>query len=204
MKLEAVDMFPAPGKHLCGMAFDGEMLWHSDGETHLLYQIDPKTHQIIRTISCPDVSTGLAFDGKHLWQVVGKHKHLICIDIPTGNIIRKLELLPDNNDICGIDIKGRILWLGREHIGLLEMRDITDGTLIQRFPAPDRIAGVTIVENHVWYTEAIRAELICVDARDGSSQGRYEIDGMPTGLTWDGKWFWYCDYASKTIKAVSI
>jgi hypothetical protein len=65
--IEEVANIQSPGKHLCGLVWDGKHIWHSDGLTDLIYCIDPITGNVIHQIECEDVRTDLAFDGKNLW-----------------------------------------------------------------------------------------------------------------------------------------
>jgi hypothetical protein len=66
---------PAPGRHLCGLAWDGEALWYSDAGTETIYRLDPTDGRVLRELPCPAVRTCLSWDGR-LWQVAGRPKAL--------------------------------------------------------------------------------------------------------------------------------
>jgi len=199
--IEPIHIFPSPGEHLCGLAFDGTLLWHSDGMQEEIYGIELPTGRVVKTLPCPGVKTGLAYDGKYLWQVVGSPKYLCAIDPATGETAGTLTLQPPTENACGIDMAGGRLWVGVEIDARLQERNVADGTLVREFAARPRIAGLTFAGDCVWYNEAVEGLLVCVNPGDGSVTAEYRIGGMPTGLTWDGQQFWVADFITKTIKA---
>ncbi len=86
MRLTSERSIPSPGMHLCGLAWDGNALWHSDGDTHTIYQLDPKSGQITRELSCADVRTSLCYENGFLWQVAGRPKRILKIDPSDGAV----------------------------------------------------------------------------------------------------------------------
>jgi hypothetical protein len=66
----------APGRNLCGIAWDGMHLWHGDAGAELLYRIDPERGDVARTLPCPDLRTCTDFADGLLWQVAGRPKAL--------------------------------------------------------------------------------------------------------------------------------
>lgn len=200
--LQPAQSFPAPGKHLCGLAWDGSRLWHSDGGDNRIYCFEVPGGTLLRALPCPDVRTCLAWDGSHLWQVAGRPKRLRCIDPSDGSVVRELAL--DSEHACGVEIEGDRLWLTKETQGRLELRSLADGALLQQFEAEPRIAGVTVARGVVWYTADEQALLVAVDAATGLERARFRLPGTPTGLTWDGGQLWYADFAARRIAAVPL
>jgi hypothetical protein len=198
--LQPVHVFPAPGEHLCGLAFDGTLLWHSDGMNEEIYGLEIPAGRVVKVLPCPGVKTGLAFDGKYLWQVVGSPKYLRGIDPAAGETVGKISLHPPTNNVCGIDFAGDSLWVGVEIDGRLQERSRRDGSLRREFAARPRIAGVAAAAGSVWYNEAVAGLLIRINPADGKAD-EYSIGGMPTGLAWDGRQFWVADFTARAIKA---
>ena len=46
-------VFTAPGTHLCGMAWDGIHLWHSDADSERIYRLDPEMGRILGDLTSP-------------------------------------------------------------------------------------------------------------------------------------------------------
>ena len=86
--IEPAYIFSSPGEHLCGLAFDGQWLWHSDGAMMEIYQIEIPTGRVVKTLDCPGIRTGLAYDGQHLCQIVDSPNQLRFIDPATGATMR--------------------------------------------------------------------------------------------------------------------
>ncbi|MEJ2562537.1 MAG: hypothetical protein P8Z42_07590 [Anaerolineales bacterium] len=104
MLLALEHTIPSPGKHLCGLAWDGRHLWHSDGDTHTIYQLDPNSGRIDRKLACPDVRTSLCCESGFLWQIAGI---LAAVDIHSGEEIARFELPGPPTDMC---FDGERIW----------------------------------------------------------------------------------------------
>lgn len=202
-KLKPTFSFSTPGQHPCDLAWDGRSLWHSDEDAEMIYQINPANGQALKSLYCPSIKTGLAFDGQYLWQVVRNPQRMRCISPQDGTTIREFLIHSGTGNACGIDTSGCLFWLGMEQPNAeIQLRSLDDGRVIKRFPAEPRIAGVCISAEVVWYTEFKQSLLIGIDPETGVEQTRFKLTGNPTGLTWDGRRFWYADYTGKQIRSV--
>jgi glutamine cyclotransferase len=201
-QLEPLVSFPSPGKHLCGLAWDGESLWYSDGDAQRIFQINLETKAVVRSIPCWDVRTGLAYDGQYLWQVAGRPKQLRCLDPLDGSVLRRIPL--ETEDATGIDVGDGDFWLGLRVQGLLQLRSLDEGDVLLEFETEPDIAGLCRVNGLVWYCEYTQGLLIAFDSQRGVEKARYRVQGNPTGLTFNGNSFWYNNYRDKTISAVRV
>jgi outer membrane protein assembly factor BamB len=178
--LEVIRSFPAPGEQLCGLAWDGQHIWHSDAGEERIYCFDPQDGTMLRSFGCPSVRTCLAWDGSGLWQVAGRPKRLKCLDPADGYVRRELEL--GSETACGIEIDGGTFWLTDEE-GRIELRSLDDGGVLREVAAIPRIAGITLADGVLWYAVDHLSLLVAVDPETGVERARREVMGIPTGLT---------------------
>jgi peptide/nickel transport system substrate-binding protein len=192
---------PAPGRQLCGVAWDGKHLWHADAGTSLLYCLDADDGAILRTLECPDIRTCTSFANGLLWQVAGRPKEVRAIDPDTGTTISRLALVSET--ACGIEVVDDRFWTTLEE-GVLMLRRLDDGEVERRFDAEPRIAGVTLARGSVWYTVDTPGLIVRVDPGTGGEIDRYEFTGTPTGLGWDGQLLWCADHEARELVALEV
>jgi len=192
---------PAPGTHLCGLAWDGTTLWHSDAGTATIYALDPQTGTVRFSLRCPGVRTDLTWAGELLVQVIDTPKRL-CYLRPTGGVAGFQPVEPPTTVLCGLEASGDQLWLGYEVPPTIQLRDLETLTVQRELPVEGRIAGLTCLPNLVIYADHENSLIRSVDAISGEIVGRLKVSGSPTGLTWDGSRLWYCDYDSHEICAI--
>lgn len=196
--------FPAPGTHLCGMAWDGEYLWHSDGDTNRLYCIDPTTGTIVAEIACPDVRTDLAYDGANLWQIAGHPKRIRIMDPTRSQVRDEIGLGPDAENACGLCVEADRYWIGWKATARIQERSRQGHDVKAEYRALPRIAGLARAGTLLWYTEYEQRLFVGIDLTTGHEEYRFFLPGSPTGLCWDGSRFWYSDYANRRLCAVRI
>ncbi len=203
-RLPPVRTFPAPGTHLCGMAWDGVSLWHSDADTELIYRVDPQTGSVLGQIPCSAVRTDLAHDGQCLWQIAGHPKRIKVLDPRDGRLVREIDLGRDSEDACGLHVGADRFWIGWKAATTIEERDLTSHRVLAEYPALPHIAGLAERDGTLWFTDFEGGLLVAVERPSGLELGRVQLEGNPTGLCWDGTFFWYCDYASRRLCAVGV
>lgn len=191
--------FPAPGTHLCGMASDGARLWHSDADTERIYQIDTATGRVVAEIPCPGVRTDLAFDGRHLWQIAGQPKRIVVMDPADGRSVTEISLGPDGENACGLHVEGDRYWIGWKGEASIEERNLVSHEVLATHGATPRIAGLTKRLDALWFTDFEEGLLVGMDLPSGVEIARFQLDGNPTGLCWDGEGFWYSDYLGRRL-----
>lgn len=203
-KLPPERAFKAPGTHLCGMAWDGTNLWHSDADTQRIYRLDRETGDVLAEIPCPDVRTDLAWDGRSFWQIVGHPKRIRVLDPTDRRMVQDIELGSDSENACGLHVGPDRYWIGWKEEATIEERDVRNHNVIANYPALTRIAGLTERNGALWFTDFEEGLLVAVQRSSGQEVARFQLEGNPTGLCWDGMWFWYSDYLGRRICAVRI
>jgi glutamine cyclotransferase len=201
-QLTPLRSFTSPGTHLCGLAWDGINLWYSDGDTHLLYQLDPRTGKILSTLPCPEVRTGLSYDGGYLWQVAGRPKRIRLIAPQDGQVRDEIPLGPRAETVCGLLVEAETYWTGPESVNHLEQYSRRTGRLIGKFGPVSSGDGIARAGSGLWYTSYRDQALVALNIEAGTEIQRHHLSGRPTGMCWDGTWFWYNDYTDKQICAV--
>lgn len=196
--------FPAPGTHLCGMAWDGRDLWHSDADTERIYRLDRETGRVLGEISCPEIRTDLAFDGEHLWQIAGRPKRIRVVVPADGHLVEEIALGADSENACGLHVAAERYWVGWKQEATIEERDRRDHRVLATYPASPRIAGLTERTGVLWFTDFEEGLLVGVERPSGLEVARFQVEGNPTGLCWDGERFWYSDYSGRRICAVRV
>jgi outer membrane protein assembly factor BamB len=196
--LAPVHSVPARGEHLCGVAWDGSHIWHSDAGDERISCLDPEDGRVLRELACP-VRTGLAWDGRRLWLLGGQPARLLCIDPESGSTVRELPL--DSERAAGVEIDGRRFW-SADVEGRLELRALADGSLLRSFRADEGIVAVAVARGVVWYALDDQGLLVAVDRETGEELERHRVEGTPAGLTFDGVRLWYADSAGRRIVAL--
>src|ERR671934_1387157 len=136
--LVAEASIPAPGRNLCGLAWDGSHLWHADAGTSLLYCLDPQSGTVMRTLEVRDVRTCTDYAGGMLWQIAGRPKTLCELDPELGAVRRAIPLRSET--ICGLQLVGDHFWTTEEEGTLLWCR-LEDAAVERELQAVPRIAG---------------------------------------------------------------
>jgi streptogramin lyase len=199
--LVAEASIPAPGRNLCGLAWDGSHLWHADAGTSLLYCLDPQSGTVMRTLEVRDVRTCTDYADGMLWQIAGRPKTLCELDPETGAVRRAIPLRSET--ICGLQLVGDHFWTTEEEGRLLWCR-LEDAAVERELQAVPRIAGVASALDSLWYTVDEAGLIVRVAATDGQEVARYSVGGTPTGIGWDGERLWYADQAAKRLVAARL
>lgn len=195
--------FPTPGTHLCGLASDGARLWYSDADTERIYQLDRETGRVLAEIPCRGVRTDLAFDGRHLWQIAGRPKRIVVVEPADGRQVGEVSLGTDAENACGLHVEDGRCWIGWKGEASIEERDPASNDILAAYGATPRIAGLTRRDDSLWFTDFAEGLLVGVDP-SGLEIARFQLEGNPTGLCWDGERFWYADYSGRRICAVRL
>jgi len=196
---------PAPGDHLCGLAWDGQFLWHSDAGTDKIYRLSPETGAVVAALSCRQVRTCLAYDGAagQVWQIAGRPKAIRVVDAATGELVETVRIVSEPEDACALFLEAGSYWLGWKTDGRIEQRRRADGSLLATYRAGGSVNGLVRIGETLWYTDYGASALVAFDMST-SAERRFRLEGQPTGLCWDGQRFWYSDYTHKQLCAVSL
>jgi glutamine cyclotransferase len=104
-----VATIPAPGAGGdSGLAWSEGTLWVGQYRNRKIYQIDPDTGAILRTIESNRFVTGVTWVDGELWHATweGDESDLRRVDPRTGEVLEKLEMPPGVN-ISGLESDGR-------------------------------------------------------------------------------------------------
>jgi outer membrane protein assembly factor BamB len=196
---------PTPGRYLCGLTWDGEQLWHSDQEAARIYAIDRATGRVTRTYRCDDVRADLAFDGSMLCQVGGRPKQLVLVDPASGDVTGRRKILPASGRVTGVEFGPEGLWLVLREPNVVQLRDYPAMTVQREYRVPgEGPSGLTYADGIILFGEFNTAMLHAIEAGTGAHIASAEVQGHPTGLTWDGERVWYCDFGARMLRALDL
>ncbi|PSR33891.1 MAG: hypothetical protein C7B46_07825 [Sulfobacillus benefaciens] len=205
MRLEVVRTLRAPGDHLCGVAWDGCNIWHSDGATNSIYQLDPVTGEVIIALPCHDVRTCLSFDENFLWQIAGRPKRIRIIRPSDGLVLGEIAFDTDPDAWCALHAESGRYWVGSKTNGMIEERDRCDHHVLRQCKTHGSLHGLARAGDILWYTDYPARQLVGWDWSQNSEIVRFDLSGHPTGLSrgW-GDTFWYCDYTNQCLTQVQL
>jgi len=206
-QLTTIHSIPAPGNHLCGLAWENGNLWYSDGKESRVYRLEPQTGKIQMILQIPQVNTSLSFDNGYLWQVTGEGyltdpKSVTKIDLDLGEAVEVIGLGEDSKYVAGIDVQGDTVWVSLEQKGRLQQRQLYTNRVLRDYGVEPRIAGIVSAGAAFFYCEYNQRLLVEIDPDTGEERVRFRVEGNPTGLTWDEECIWYNDYTGKKIRKI--
>jgi streptogramin lyase len=200
-----IRILPAPATYLCGLTWDGTRLWHSDQEARKIYALSPATGTVLREFPCVWVRADLTHDGTHLCQVGGRPKRIVLVDAETGTVKGHKEVAPASGRLTGLELAPDGLWMCLRGPTVVQLRDYTTMTVLREYPVPgDSPSGLTVAGDLIVYGDVAEAVLRTLDSRTGKITGVISVPGRPTGLTWDGRQLWYCDFPGRAIRSLGL
>ncbi|MFI9402007.1 hypothetical protein [Nocardia sp. NPDC052316] len=196
---------PAPTAYLCGLTWDGSMLWHSDQDAGTIFAIDPSDGTVTRSWRCARVRADLAYDGTRLVQVGGRPKRLLLIDPETGESAGEKAVLPSSGRLTGIEFGPEGLWMCLRGPTVVQLRNYATMEIEREYPVGgESPSGLTYVDGMVLHGDFGEAMVRALDAQTGAEVGAFRVPGHPTGMTWDGRHLWYCDFPARALRAVEL
>lgn len=197
---------PVAGRHLCGLAWMDGLLWYSDADTEDIVAVDPESGRATAHIPCRGVATGLTDvdGGPELIQIVGPDKRLRRIHSGSGAARAEIPNPRPGRALCGIAQRGSEIWLGYRAPGILERRSYPDLELLGSMDLDHDVADVTFVGELVAFADHTAATISVVDPASLRIDVEIDVEGGPTGLTWDGSRLWYCDYTNFLLRGVDV
>ena len=197
--------FACPGHFPTGLTFDGKYLWNADRQTDSLYQIDPKSGKVIKTLNAPGYQIAdLAYDGHMLW-VLDIEEGLIYRLDPKSGINEKTISAPCERP-RGMTYDGEYLWLSDIAGDELLQISTEDGTTIKSFKAPaGNIEGLAFDGSYLWAADRSADKIYLVEPEFGDVIFFFEAPGkFARGLAFGNKLLWNCDYQSDSIYSLKI
>lgn len=194
---------PVRAQRLCGLTWLNSALWFSDAGLEQIFAVNPESGAVVKAIDCPGVRTGLTRLGQNLLQVVGLERSLRVIDPETGQGLKEFPNPRPGLELCGIEMTSAGLWLGYQHPPQLDLRAAPDFKLKDHMRVDRPPAGVTATERFVAFAD-FAGSIQLLDLDRGKQALSVGVNGNPTGLTWDGRRFWYCDYTTLQLRAIEV
>ncbi|HEX6869801.1 MAG TPA: hypothetical protein VF163_01775 [Micromonosporaceae bacterium] len=190
---------------MCGLTWDGTQLWHSDQDAETIYAVDPRTGAISRQFPCPHVRADLAFDGTYLLQVGDRPKQLVLIEPTTGEVVGSRPVPPASGRLTGTELGPEGIWMVLRGPTVVQLREYPTMEVTREFPAAgESPSGLTYAAGVVVYGDFDDGVLRAIDPASGEHLGQLAVPGRPTGVTWDGRLLWYCDFPARSFRAVSL
>ncbi|MDL4776683.1 MULTISPECIES: YncE family protein [Thermomonosporaceae] len=195
---------PVRALKLCGLTWTGQCLWFSEAVSNQIMELDPATGEVARRIPCPEVRTDLTTLDGDLVQVAGERRALRVIDTESGGTVEEKPNPRPGNVLCGMEATRHGLWLGYEDLRVIDLRDPDDLRLIGHYPVRHAVAGVTVSDGFVAYSDYKGGTINLIDLERGTEVASISVAGNPTGIAWDGTRIWYCDYTTLQLRAIEI
>jgi glutamine cyclotransferase len=192
------------GERLCGLTWLDGLLWYSDSVLDQIVAIDAATGRVVRRISCPGVRTDLTSIGRHLIQVVTANRLLRKIDVDSGLIAEEAHNPRSGEELCGLEVCSKGIWLGYRGTATLDLRNLHDFKLIDTIAVEDDVAGVTVIDRFVAFASFSNSLIHLLDPTSRQVVASVSVPGKPTGLTFDGRRIWYCDYSTVQLRAIEL
>jgi glutamine cyclotransferase len=98
---------PAPGGGGSGLAWAEGTLWMGQYRNRKIFQLDPRTGEILRTIESNRFVTGVTWVDGELWHATfeGDESDLRRVDPHTGRVLEKLDM-PSGVCVSGLESDG--------------------------------------------------------------------------------------------------
>lgn len=200
---------PSPAVQPGHLTWDGQYLWHIDhngNQPSRLLQIDADTGEVLHRFVLPP----------HINSLVGITDSLWLCNTLAGKIYRwraefqRLDwvaTLPSRYRIeGGLGFDGSHLWYADARAGkLLAMRlpSTPDDCAIEKVIETDTHIGcLGCIQEIIYFIQNGKPLLGILDTASGRPTRYFELPGIPTGVTFDGRDFWYVDAQLKQINQV--
>ena len=202
---ELTGTIPGPATYMCGLTWDGTLLWHSDQGAEQIYGIDPRDGTVVRQFPCAHVRADLAFDGDRLCQIGGRPKRLVLIDRSTGEVTGEKAVPPASGRLTGAERGPEGMWTVLRGPTVVQLRDATTMAVLREFPVRgESPSGLTYADGVVVHGDFDAGTLSAMDPVTGEHLGTVAVPGKPTGLAWDGRRLWYCDFAARAFSSLDL
>lgn len=210
------DAIAAPGPGPAGLAWDGQIVWHSDFKEGLIYGLDKASGQVTRTLLCHGILSGLAWDGQSLWQSLYNEAMVRRID-PVSNDFDQHLILSEYGWLSGVAWDGHLLWVVAQQHGQLLGVDPILGTVQRTWSVPTVCGDIDYHGGKLWAsiatpmsfddmtgqfereTEDIHCAIIAIDPEKGQETERYPVDKFFTGLCWVADSLWLAQTFDRLI-----
>jgi len=221
LRYNIINSFASPGPSPQGLAWDGKNLWVSDDSTKTIYRLDPSNGKILSSFPSPGAEPkGLAWDGTHLLLLENQRAkvyRLSVSDESLGSIISSINVRAamgghlENGQVRGLTWDGKYLYICFEagwssQIVKIDVSGTSTVffTYTRGFPK-----GLACDRKYIWNCcDAAGVRLGLVDQyklSNGLRVNSFDTPGYyPSGLTYDGRYFWLADNGAHKIYKIEI
>lgn len=200
---EVLRSLPAPGAYLCGLTWDGLRLWHSDQRAGRVYALDPDDGTVLHTIPCPGARADVTWQDGRLWQIGERPKRFLVLDPQTGEVVERRAIRPSSGRVCGAEARPDGVWVCLRRPAVVQLRSTETVAVLREFPVAGNPSGLTEVDGVVYYTDFEDVVVRGYDVTTGEQVFAQAATGSPTGLTYDGRHLWYCDFPGAALRAIA-
>lgn len=195
---------PVRAIKLCGLTWSGPFLWFSESVSNQIMALDPYTGNVEHRIPCADVRADLTTIGGLLLQVAGPDRALRLLDSTTGAELGESPNPRPGHALCGLEATKHGLWLGYTDLHVVDLRTRNDLRLIDSYEVRHGVAGLTVTDDYLIYADHTNALINVYDFAERREVASYSVAGNPTGIAWDGRRIWYCDYTTLQLRAIEV
>ncbi len=188
---EPMRTLPAPCDHAYGLTWDGRSLWTCDYDAGRLFELNPETGAVRRSLGLPDRNpTGVAWDGRRFWVVCESTARIYRLEPRKGKIERTLAAPVQRPAALAWCRDG--LWIADRSGGTLYLIDTRRGRVKRRLSTEAvRPRGLAWDGEHLWLHCSLNQAFYCLDPRTGKEvRVVYSPSALARGLAWnrDGLW----------------
>ncbi|MDI6708464.1 MAG: right-handed parallel beta-helix repeat-containing protein, partial [Candidatus Thermoplasmatota archaeon] len=197
---EVVSSFHSPCVDSYGLVYtvwDGEYLWNLDSSGRKIYKISPSNGQVISSFDTPcRYSLGLDWDGTYILNVDYGESRIYRLNPADGSIVSSTSVALTKCVEVAWD--GNYAWVvhyieeGEKWNSTVSKVDLATGEIIYSIDIPwTSCYGVTWVNGYLWATDRYGGMVYKLNPTNGQIEAFFNTPrSYPTGLTWDGKYFW--------------
>lgn len=211
--------FPTPGSSPQGLAWDGENLWIADDSTNLIYKIKPSTGKTLLAFVAPSSEPrGLAWDGNYLLLSENQNNKIYKLKssgIELGKVISSINAPISthkktlNEQIGGLTWDGKYLWSAyfAGWSSKIVKVDPNNGNIDTSFFCDAEDLSFDGI--YLWNVDTQNGQYKgLVKKREilsGKCIAYFRTPGYyPSGLAFDGTYFWLADRVEKLIYKIII
>jgi DNA-binding beta-propeller fold protein YncE len=173
------------------IAVAGGSLWVTNdnhGRYGRLYQIDPKTRQIVGTVRIPNDPSSVVFGNGSLWVGESDSGQVVRVNPATGTVEGKP--ITAGGALLTLAADGDKVWVANSYSGRFVTINATSARVVANRPLAG-ITGLAVSRGTVWATFSQAGKLAAFDAASGrQTLAPFRIRGGADGVEADSRSVW--------------
>ena len=159
-----------------GLVAGGGSLWATSAPDEAVYEIDPASGEVRRSIDVGSHAEGITYDDGTLWLTAFDPDELVEVDTSTGEVVRRIPMTSP----WGATVAFGAVWVG--DTDSLAKVDPETGAVV-RWPVGGRSVGVSLaVGDRLWIADPEDGSVSVVDPTDGDVEDVVNVGGEPRSL----------------------